>query len=438
MNSQATVERAARSRRQVDTAPSTLAQKLVARAAGREHVAQGEIVTCQVDLAMFHDSSGPRRLGPMLTDLGATLWDKNKVVLVIDHHVPELDDESRRIVRDARDWAKSLALPHVYDSIGISHVVVPQHGHIRPGMFCVGSGSHAATGGAFGAYVFGVGATEMLGVVSTGKIWLKVPHTIFMRWSGRLTVGVSAKDMALEMLGRFGLNGAQYGAIEYCGEAVQALGMSERMTLCNMSSELGAQTGLIAPDLTTHTWLAATGKQRIEVDRWASDEDAAGTFHHFDASTLAPQVALPGSPANVRPVDDLEPTRIDVAYIGACTGAKIGDLRAAAQVLAGFQVASHVKLLIAPASECDRWLAERDGIMRRLIEAGATILPSACGACAGHGQAIPEGSTVVSSTASNFKGRLGSTHTRVFLASPYTVAASALRGVICDARDVLA
>ena len=328
-------------------------------------------------------------------------------------------------------------MPHVYDSIGISHIVVPQQGHIRPGMFCVGGDSHSPTGGAFGAYMFGIGATDMLGVVTTGEIWLTVPHTMFMRWSGRLALGVSAKDMALAMLGRFGLNGARYGAIEYCGEAVQALSMSERMTLCNMSTELGAQTGLIAPDLTTHAWLAASGKQEIEVDRWTSDEDATGTFHHFDASTLAPQVALPGNPANVRSVDDLEPTRIDVAYIGACTGAKIDDLRAAAQVLAGFHIAPHVKLLVAPASERDRRLAERDGIMRRLIEAGATVLPSACGACAGHGQAIAEGSTVISSTARNFKGRLGSTSTRVFLASPYTVAASALRGVICDARDIL-
>jgi 3-isopropylmalate/(R)-2-methylmalate dehydratase large subunit len=420
--------------------PSTLAQKLVARAAGREQVSPGEIVTCKVDLAMFHDSSGPRRLAPRLRELGATLWDKTRVVLVIDHHVPEADEESRRIVRIARNWATELELPHVYDSIGISHVVLPQQGHIRPGMFCVGGDSHSATGGAFGAYMFGVGATDMLGVVTTGEIWLTVPHTIFMRWSGRLGLGVSAKDMALAMLGRFGLNGARYGAIEYCGEAVQALSMPERMTLCNMSTELGAQTGLIAPDLTTHAWLAGTGSghRAIEVDRWASDEDAHGTAHHFDASTLAPQVALPGSPANVRPVDDLEPTRIDVAYIGACTGAKFDDLRAAAQVLAGFRIASHVKLLVAPASERDRRLAERDGIMRRLAEAGATLLPSSCGACAGHGQAIPEGSTVISSTARNFKGRLGSTQTRVFLGSPYTVAASALRGVICDARDVLA
>jgi 3-isopropylmalate/(R)-2-methylmalate dehydratase large subunit len=419
------------------TTPTTLAQKLVARAAGEGPVTPGEIVTCRVDLAMFHDSSGPRRLKPMLAELGAQIWDKDKVVLVIDHYVPEADDEARRIVRIARDWAAEQRLPHVYDSQGICHIVVPQHGHIRPGMFCVGGDSHSPTGGAFGAYMFGIGATEMLGVVTTGEIWLRVPHTIFMRWSGRLTDGVSAKDMMLSMIGRYGMNGAQYQAVEFCGEAVAALGMQERMTLANMSAELGAQAGLVAPDETTRAWLQAAGAADVECAPWHSDEDAPGLRHHFDASTLAPQVALPHSPANVRPVNDLERTRIDVAYIGACTGAKLEDLRAAARVLAGFRIAPGVKLLIAPASVRDRLAAEREGILRRLVEAGATVLPSACGACAGYGSAIPDGSTVISSTARNFKGRMGSATAQVFLGSPYTVAASALRGFISDAREVL-
>ena len=416
---------------------TTLAQKLVAHAAGRSHVVPGEIVTCRVDLAMFHDSSGPRRLQPMLAELGAQIWDKNKVVLVIDHYVPEADAESRRIVRIARDWAAEQRLPHVYDSLGICHVVVPQHGHIRPGMFCVGGDSHSPTGGAFGAYMFGIGATEMLGVVTTGEIWLKVPQTIFMRWSGRLADGVSAKDMMLSMIGRFGMNGGHYQAVEFCGEAVAALGMAERMTLANMSAELGAQVGLVAPDETTRAWLQMHGAPDVETARWHSDEGAPGVRHTFDASALAPQVALPHSPANVRSVDDLEPTRIDVAYIGACTGAKLDDLRAAARVLAGFHIARGVQLLVAPASVHDAAAAEREGILRRLLEAGATLLPSACGACAGYGSAIPDGATVISSTARNFKGRMGSATAQVFLASPYTVAASALRGRIADAREIL-
>ena len=419
-------------------APATLAQKLVARAAGRGHVVPGEIVTCRVDLAMFHDSSGPRRLQPMLAELGAQIWDKSKVVLVIDHYVPEADDESRRIVRIARDWAAEQRLPHVYDSQGICHVVVPQHGHLRPGMFCVGGDSHSPTGGAFGAYMFGIGATEMLGVVTSGEIWLQVPESIFMQWNGRLTDGVSAKDMMLAMLGRHGMNGGAYQAVEFCGSAVRALAMQERMTLANMSAELGAQAGLVAPDETTRTWLAAHGAPEVDIAPWHSDDDAPGARHVFDADALAPQIALPHSPANVRGVDELAPTRIDIAYLGACTGAKLDDLRAAARVLAGRRIAPHVHLLVAPASVRDAAQAESEGVMRALVDAGATLLPSACGACAGYGSSIPEGSTVVSSTARNFKGRMGAATAQVYLGSPYTVAASAVRGAISDAREMLA
>jgi len=419
-------------------APATLAQKLVARAAGRGHVLPGEVVTCRVDLAMFHDSSGPRRLQPMLAELGAQIWDKSKVVLVIDHYVPEADDESRRIVRIARDWAAEQRLPHVYDSQGICHVVVPQNGHLRPGMFCVGGDSHSPTGGAFGAYMFGIGATEMLGVVTSGEIWLQVPESIFMQWNGRLTDGVSAKDMMLAMLGRHGMDGGRYQAVEFCGSAVRALAMQERMTLANMSAELGAQAGLVAPDETTRTWLAAHGAPEVDIAPWHSDDDAPGARHVFDADALAPQIALPHSPANVRGVDELAPTRIDIAYLGACTGAKLDDLRAAARVLAGRRIASHVHLLVAPASVRDAAQAESEGVMRTLVDAGATLLPSACGACAGYGSSIPEGSTVVSSTARNFKGRMGAATAQVYLGSPYTVAASAVRGSIGDAREMLA
>ena len=196
---------------------SSLAQKIIARAAGQASVRVGEIVTCRVDLAMFHDSSGPRRLKPMLEELGSQIWDKSKVVLVMDHYVPERDDAARSIVRLARDWALEQKLPHVYDSQGICHIVVAQHGHVRPGMFCVGGDSHSPTGGAFGAYMFGIGSTEMLGVVVTGELWLRVPQTIAMHWSGTLASGVCAKDMMLFMIQRFGMNGANYQALEFTG-----------------------------------------------------------------------------------------------------------------------------------------------------------------------------------------------------------------------------
>ena len=420
--------------------PQTLAQKLIVKASGRPHVAVGEIVSCKVDLAMFHDSSGPRRLKPMLEELGATIWDKSRVVLVMDHYVPEQDDDSRRIVRIARDWATEQRLPHVYDSIGICHVVLPQKGHLRPGMFCVGGDSHSPTGGAFGAYMFGIGSTEMLGVMVTGELWVRVPQTLRMWWDGRLPAGVSAKDMMLHLIGRFGMNGGDYQAVEFAGPAVQTLSMQERMTLSNMSAEMGAQAGLIAPDQTTRDWLLAAGVpgDEIGIEGWQTDEGADCTTHRFDASTLAPQVAAPHSPANTRAVGDFDKVTVQTAYIGACTGAKLDDLRAAAQIFQGNRrVASGVQLMVAPASLQDQAAAEAEGVMAVLRAAGAQVLPTACGACSGYGGSIPDGANVIATTARNFKGRMGSATAQVYLASPYTVAASAIAGRITDPREFL-
>lgn len=415
----------------------TLAQKLLSAASGRDAVRVGDIVTCQVDLAMFHDSSGPRRLKPMLEELGTGLWDRSKVVLVMDHYVPESDDESRRIVRIARDWAREQALPHVYDSVGICHVVVPEHGHLRPGMFCVGGDSHSPTGGAFGAYMFGVGSTEMLGVVTSGEIWMRVPETLMMRWNGRLADGVMAKDMMLHMIGRFGMNGGRYQAVEFCGETVRALSMQERMTLSNLSAELGAQAGLVAPDETTARYLHEVGAPAVDVRHWYSDPDADAQWHDFDAQELEPQVAAPHSPANAAPVHAYPDTPIQVAYIGACTGAKLEDLRAAARVLQGRRIAAGVSLMVAPASQREQAAAQAEGVLSALMQAGATLLPTSCGACSGYGGSIPEHANVIATTARNFKGRMGSASAQVYLASPYTVAASALAGRIADPREVL-
>jgi 3-isopropylmalate/(R)-2-methylmalate dehydratase large subunit len=421
--------------------PQTLAQKLIARAAGVSHVGVGQIVNCRVDLAMFHDSSGPRRLQPMLQELGAQIWDRSRVVLVMDHFVPEADDDAKRIVRIARDWAREQALPHVYDSEGICHVVLPQKGHLRPGLFCVGGDSHSPTGGAFGAYMFGIGSTEMLGVMVTGEIWVQVPRTLRMAWQGSLPDGVCAKDMMLHMIGRFGMNGGAYQAVEFAGSTVRGMGMAERMTLSNMSAELGAQVGLVAPDTTTIDWLASMGVPRelatADGEHWQTDEGAEVELHEFDAKALAPMVAAPHSPANSHPVSDLAGQGIDLAYVGACTGAKLEDLQAAARVLRGRRVASGVRLLVAPASLRDLAAARDQGLVDDLQDAGAEFLPSACGACAGYGQAIQGRTRVMATTARNFKGRMGSAEAEVFLASPYSVAASALKGRITDPREVL-
>ena len=418
----------------------TLAQKLVARAAGVGAVTPGAIVTCRVDLAMMHDSGGPRRVKPMLAKLGAKVWDPDKVVVITDHYVPAHDADSRAIVQIARDWVKDVGITRFHDTQGICHVVLPQKGHLRPGLFAVGGDSHSPTGGAFGAYMFGVGATEMLGVLVTGEIWLKVPHTIRMHWDGRLAPGVSAKDMMLHLCGRFGMDGGQYQAVEYAGEAVRALSMQERMTLSNMTAELGGQAGLIAPDAVTAEWLAGVGVHDIDTTHWHTDDDATLLAdHRLDASTLAPQVAAPHSPAQSQAVGVFAGTAVDIAYVGACTGAKLDDLRMAAQVLRGQRVAKGVRLMVAPASAADQAQAADEGTLGALMDAGAELLPNACGACAGYGANVfGENTVAISTTARNFKGRMGADSSQVYLASPFTVAASAIAGRIVDAREMLA
>ncbi len=421
--------------------PQTLAQKIVARAAQRDSVAPGEIVICNVDLAMIHDSGGPRRVKPILERLGVTVWDPDRVVVVSDHYVPAVDADSAAILKLTRDWVKAQAIRKFYDQQGICHVVLPERGNLRPGLFVVGGDSHSPTGGAFGCFMFGVGATDMAGVLATGETWLKMPETILIRWSGTLADGVSAKDMMLRACTRLGMDGGDYQVVQYEGEAVRALSMTERMTLSNMAAELGAMTGLIAPDGVTADYVVQAGGEPVDTEFWQPDPGASyRAVHEFDGSDLAPQVAAPHSPANAGDVDAVADGKaIDQCYIGACTGAKLEDLQMAARVLKGRQVASGTRLMIAPASTRITAAAAADGTLATLTAAGAILLPSGCGACAGYGAGVlAEGERCMASTARNFQGRMGARSATVFLGSPYTVAATAVAGQIADPRPFLA
>ena len=417
----------------------TLAQKIIAKAAGRDHVEHGEIVICQVDLAMIHDSSGPRRVAPILERLNATLWDPEKVVLLSDHFVPPVDAMSAGILDLTRKWAAEQGVRNFYDMQGICHVVLPERGHLKPGLFVVGGDSHSTTGGAFGCYMFGIGATEMAGVLATGETWIKVPETILINCSGRLAAGVSAKDMMLALCARLGMDGGEYQALQFAGEMITALPMHERMTITNMAAELGAQAGLIAADETTAEYLRNAGGDPGDITIWQGDADASyRAVYDINVSGLEPQVALPHSPATAEPVSEAAGTRIQQAYIGACTGAKLADLKMAAEVLRGRRVADGTRLLVAPASVRTTAIASGDGTLQALTEAGAILMPSGCGACAGFGAGVlADGEVCISSTARNFKGRMGANTSNVYLGSPYTVAASAVAGAICDPRDLL-
>ena len=429
----------------------TLAEKIIARAANRKKVCPGEIVTCNVDLAMMHDSGGPRRIKPILERLHAKVWDADKVVLVSDHYAPAVDAESAEILSLTRKWAVENGIKNFYDQEGICHVILPERGHLLPGMFVVGGDSHSPTGGAFGCFMFGVGATDMASILITGKTWIKVPNTIRIEITGTpgddsvIADGVSAKDIILYLCSRLGVGGAEYQVIEYAGDIISHLSISERMTLTNMTAELGAQTGLIAADETTFNYIRQTGRKQerqVRVDNNSalqSDDDAYfSATYKVNVAELVPYVAMPDSPDNAVTIEKVSGVQIQQAYIGACTGAKLEDLQMAARVLKNNTVAKGIRLLIAPASIQTTAAAAADGTLKILTESGAILMPSGCGACAGYGAGIlAEGEVCISSTARNFKGRMGHPTSKVYLGSPYTVAASAIVGHITDPRKFL-
>ena len=420
---------------------ATLAEKIIAKAAGVDRVQPGELVTAKVDLAYAHESSS-RRWRSYLDDMGARLWDPSKVVIVTDHYVPAVDEESAKLLQNARTFVKDYGVDAFFDMVGISHLVLPEHGLIRPGAFICGGDSHTPMVGAFGAYAAGYGATDMAVIAATGETWLSVPETIRVDIEGAFWPGVTAKDVMLVLMRTLGMDNA-FKAVEYGGGTVRAMGMPERMVLCNMAAELGAEVGVVAPDRITAEYLAATGKPLEDEEAaftWGSDPDAIYAARHaLDAAGLSPQVAAPHSPDNSGPVADHGAVAIDQAYIGACVGAKIEDLHMAAEVLRGQKVAPGVRLLVAPASAKTYEAAAADGTLATLIGAGAIMLTSGCGACAGLSSGIlADGEVCISSTNRNFKGRMGNAGASVYLGSPYTVAASAVVGRIADPRPFLA
>lgn len=418
----------------------TLAEKIIAAAAGAAGVAPGDLVTVRVDLAMAHDSSGPRRWRPRLEELGVGLWDPSKVVIVSDHYVPAVDAASAAILKMTRDFARDYGVEKFYDMRGISHVVMPENGLLKPGMLIAGGDSHSPNGGAFGCYIAGFGATDMTAIAATGETWLSVPATLRLDWAGVFQDGVCAKDVMLFLCRDIGMENHNF-VIEYAGDTIDAMSMAERMTLCNMAAELGADTAIIAPDEKTLAHIRAHGGvvEEQAIEKWRSDEDAVYAGRRsYAAAMLPPQIAAPHAPGNSAPVGDMKSQRIDQAYIGACVGAKLEDLEMAARILDGRKVARGVRLLVAPASARTTELAAKSGILGVLAEAGAVLLPSGCGACAGMGHGLlAEGDICISTTNRNFKGRMGHKDALVFLGSPFSVAAAAVAGEIVDPREYL-
>ncbi|HEX2021221.1 MAG TPA: 3-isopropylmalate dehydratase large subunit [Candidatus Thermoplasmatota archaeon] len=414
-----------------------MSEKILARASGRAPgaAAVGDVVTAKVDLVMSHDNAA--LIGEIFRGIPVkTVFDRSRMVMTLDHRSPAPDIETATKQKMVREFVKTHRIGSFYDmKEGICHQVLPEKGHVRPGMHIVGTDSHSCTYGAFGAFGYGVGATEMAAVWAAGELWLRVPETMRVEIEGRLPPGVYAKDLTLEIVRDVTADGANYMAVEYHGEGVGALSVPERMTLCNMGIEMGAKVSMVPPDATTFEYLAARGaSDHPHLAR--SDEGARfAETRRFDASRLEPRVACPHAVDNVHPVGAVAGKAVHQAFLGSCANGRVEDLREAARVLKGRQVHPDVRLIVTPASKTQMIEAMNDGTLQALMEAGAVVGTPGCGPCMGAaGGILAPGERCISSSNRNFKGRMGSPQSEVYLASPATVAASALEGVIADPR----
>jgi 3-isopropylmalate/(R)-2-methylmalate dehydratase large subunit len=411
-------------------------EKILANASGKKHVSPDDIVEANIDVAMTHDLTGPLAIKSFREIGTKKVWNKDKVVIILDHLVPASSVISAGLHKIVRNFAEEQNIENFYDvgRGGVCHQVMPEQGHVRPGEVIVGSDSHTCTYGAFGAFATGIGSTEMAAVFATGKLWFRVPEVIKVDVKGKFQKWVTAKDMTLNIVGRIGADGAIYKGLEFGGSTIKDLTVDGRMVLCNMAVEMGAKAGIIEPDQKTLDYVKARTDKPFNPVK--SDKDA--TYERVvdvDVSELEPQVAVPHSVDNIKPVTEVEGTEVNQAFIGSCTNGRLEDLQSAAQILKGKKINRNVRLIVIPASQEIYLNALNEGLIKTFMEAGATIGNPNCGPClGGHMGIMADGEACISTSNRNFIGRMGSTKSFVYLASPATVAASALTGTITDPR----
>lgn len=415
-----------------------ITEKILAEASGREQVHPGEVIDAKIDSAMIHDITGPLAVQSWRKLEEATVWDPDRVVVIFDHFLPPPTEQAANLQKMMRDFVEEQGIRNFYDvgRGGVCHQVMPEKGHVHPGDVIVGADSHTCTYGAFGAFSSGIGSTEMAAVFSTGQLWLKVPRTIRIDVTGNFASLVMSKDLILHILGKLGVSGANYRAIEFTGQTIENMSISERMTICNMSIEAGAKNGIVAPDAKTAEYLSASPSSSFQDLRSDEDSKYERTIE-IDATTLSPQVARPHSPDNAASVEEIAETRIDQAFLGSCTNGRAEDLRIAAGILDGHRVHSHTRMIVTPASQDVYRECMKEGLVDIFIESGAIVTNPGCGICIGiHMGVLGPGEVCVSSSNRNFIGRMGSPQAKIFLASPATVAASAVKGKITDPRKL--
>jgi 3-isopropylmalate/(R)-2-methylmalate dehydratase large subunit len=418
----------------------TLTERIIARHSGRDAVRPDEIVTASVDLCMANDGTMRLNVDIFENKIGATrVFDPERIVLIMDHQVPADSPQTAEVHEISRRFAEKYGIRHFYESEGICHQVMIEK-HVEPGMLVVGADSHTNSYGVVGSVSCGMGSTDISAVMALGKTWLRVPHSVRVELIGKLKPSVVTKDIILALIRQTTCSGLAYRAVEFTGPALADIPVPQRFTLCNMTTETGAKSSMIVPDDATYAYLRE--RRGVDITRdplLVSDPDAVyEQTYTIDCSSLDPQVARPHSVDNVVPVGETAGVRIDQAFLGACTNARIEDLRQAADIIRGRKIASNVRFLVTPASRTVYLESMREGLIETFMSAGAIISHPGCSACWGACQGVlASGQTMISTGNRNFKGRAGSGESNIYLASPATVAASAVTGVITDPREFL-
>ncbi len=408
----------------------TIVEKILARAGADNNASAGDIVNAEVSFLMTNDAVAELTV-QAFRELGGPPWDKERIAVILDHYIPATTENAARIHKMLREFSRKYSV-HLFDQQGVCHQLMLEN-FVLPGDLVIGTDSHTCTYGGIGAFATGVGSTDGAAVMASGEIWLKIPETIQIELTGKLPPHVYPKDIILKVVGDLGADGATYKALQFSGDGVAAISNEGRFTMCNMAIEAGAKTGIFEPDAVTEQFVAGRGARGTF---FKSDPDAVyGEQMTIELDRLGPQVSCPWSVDNVVPIEEIQGTRIDQAFIGSCTNGRIEDLRIAAGILVDKRLHPEVRLLVTPASQDVYQQAVMEGLMETFIQAGAVVCNPGCSACFGGQGMLWEGEVCIGSHNRNFRGRMGHKDSKVFLASPETVVASAVAGRIADPRQ---
>jgi 3-isopropylmalate/(R)-2-methylmalate dehydratase large subunit len=417
----------------------TIAEKILAAKSGRSSVAPGEIVEAYPDLVMSHTATW--RSVNVMERVGATkLYDPDRLAIVLDHISPAKTEKYAADQQISRNFARKFGVRKFYDvDAGIAHLVLMEAGHVAPGDLIVGTDSHCTIYGSLGALGTGIGYTEVTSVWITGKLWMKVPESIRIGLQGHFPAGVYAKDLMLRLIGQLGADGCTYNSVEFCGGTVSELSISERMTMANLAMEMGVKCVFLPPDEKTAQYLVGRLPDATRYQPVYADPDAAYAREiTVDLAQLEPMVACPHEVENTKPIGEVLGMHIDQAFLGSCANAKYEDLVVAARILKGRRVHPGVRLIVTPGSKQIMLEAMNSGVLQILLESGGMVTNPGCGACAGDGGMLADGEICLSTANRNFLGRMGSNKSQIYLSSPATLAASAIRGAIADPREFFA